>query len=251
MGVHHLLAVEADLQIAIATAWMVRLRLARGELAEAAAFEQKRAANADDAADAARVVDQLTSARLLHAQGRHREALPLLERLREEAEGAQRTGSEIEILVLRALAMWACNNKERAVGTLTRALTLAEPEDYVRTFVDEGAAMGELLSATLEARQSGRLDSTEQVPALYLAKLLAALAKETTAAADERLPEPLSKRELEVLAFIAAGESNGEIARKLFVSTGTIKTHINRLYRKLGAHSRTQAIARAREIDLL
>ena len=140
---------------------------------------------------------------------------------------------------------------ERAVGTLARALTLAEPEGYVRTFVDEGEAMGALLSATLEARQRGHPDAG-RVPARYLAKLLAALAQEAaTPRADERLPEPPSERELEVLAFIAAGKTNVEIARELFVSTSTVKTHVNNLYRKLGAHSRTQAIARARALDLI
>jgi LuxR family maltose regulon positive regulatory protein len=219
---------------------------------EAVAFEQERAANAENAADAARVVDRLTSARLLHAQGRHREALRLLEELGETAEAAGRTGDLIEILALQALALWAGSNKERAVSTLAGALALAEPEGYVRTFVDEGAPMGDLLSATLEARQSDRLDAAGRISVSYLARLLAAVAQEATApAADERLPEPLSERELEVLALIAAGNSNKEIARKLYVSTGTVKTHINRLYRKLGARSRTQAIARARELDLI
>jgi hypothetical protein len=114
------------------------------------------------------------------------------------------------------LAMWARHEREQAVGTLTRALTLAEPEGYVRTFVDEGPAMGDLLSATLKARQSGRLDTANRVPARYLAKLLAAIARETAEpTADERLAEPPSERELEVLALIAAGESNPEIARAL------------------------------------
>jgi LuxR family maltose regulon positive regulatory protein len=150
------------------------------------------------------------------------------------------------------MALWARNEKERAVSTLARALALAEPEGYVRTFVDEGPGMGDLLSATLEARQRGHIDGAEHVPARYLAKLLAAAAQDAAApGADERLPEPLSERELEVLALIAAGGSNGEIAGKLFVSTSTVKTHINRLYRKLGAHSRTQAVARAREMNLL
>jgi LuxR family transcriptional regulator, maltose regulon positive regulatory protein len=148
--------------------------------------------------------------------------------------------------------MWARHEREQAVGTLTRALTLAEPEGYVRTFVDEGPAMGDLLSATLKARQSGRLDTANRVPARYLAKLLAAIARETAEpTADERLAEPPSERELEVLALIAAGESNPEIARALFLSTSTVKTHINRLYRKLGARSRTQAVALAREMNLL
>jgi len=167
-------------------------------------------------------------------------------------EAAGRTGDLIEILSLQTLALWASNEKEQAVGTLTQALQMAEPEGYVRTFVDEGAPMGDLLSATLEARQSGHPGSASQVPARYLAKLLAALAQETAApASDGRLPESLSERELEVLALIAAGESNGEIAGKLFVPISTVKTHVNNLYRKLGARSRTQAIARAREMDLL
>jgi LuxR family maltose regulon positive regulatory protein len=112
--------------------------------------------------------------------------------------------------------------------------------------------MGDLLSATLETRQRSRLDAADYVPARYLAKLLATLAQEGgSPGADERLSESLSERELEVLTFIAAGKSNQEIADKLFVSTSTVKTHINRLYRKLGAHSRTQAGARAREMNLL
>jgi LuxR family maltose regulon positive regulatory protein len=243
----------ADLQIAIAQAWMTRLRLARGDLAEAAAFEQERAANADDAADAARVVDRLTSARLLHAQGRHREALPLLEELGETAEAAGRTGDLIEILALLALALWTGGKKERAVSTLAGALTLAEPEGYVRTFLDEGAPMGDLLTATLEARQRGHPDTAEHVQLRYLAKLLATLAQEgeSPPGVDERFPEPLSEREMEVLALIAAGKSNKEIAAKLYVSMSTVKTHINRLYRKLGVRSRVQAVARARELGLL
>jgi LuxR family transcriptional regulator, maltose regulon positive regulatory protein len=242
----------ADLQIALATSWMVRLLLARGDLAQAVGLEQERTACAQNAADAAQAVDRLTSARLLHARGRHREALPLLEKLGAMAEAAGRTGDLIEILALQALAQWAGSRKERAVSTLAGGLDLAEPEGYVRTFVDEGASMGDLLLAMLEARQSGRLEAAGRISVSYLAMLLTAVAQATTApAADERLPEPLSERELEVLALITSGNSNREIAAKLFLSTGTVKTHINRLYRKLGARSRTQAIARAREIDLL
>jgi len=196
-----------------------------------------------------RTMDQLTSARLLHARGWYREELRLLEESRESAETTGRTGDLIEILTLQALARWARNDKEQAVSTLTQALAMGEPEGYVRTFVDEGPVMGDLLSATLEARQRGQLDPASRLPARYLAKLLAALAQEDAAT---KLHEPLlSERELEVLALIASGESNGEIASKLFVSVSTVKTHINNLYRKLEAHTRTQAVARARELNLL
>jgi LuxR family transcriptional regulator, maltose regulon positive regulatory protein len=241
----------ADLQIAIASSWMTRLLLARGDLREAVALEQERAANADDAADAARVVDRITSARLLHAQGRHREALALLEELGETAEAAGRTGDLLEILALQALALRAGSKKERAVSTLARALALAEPEGYVRTFVDEGPPMAELLSEALEARQRGRLDPP--VPPHYLRKLLAATERDATGAASPiaGLPEPLSERELEVLALIAAGKSNRRIATELFIGVGTVKTHLNNIYRKLNARSRTQAVARARELDLI
>jgi LuxR family transcriptional regulator, maltose regulon positive regulatory protein len=241
----------ADLQIGIALAWMTRLRLARGDLTEAVAFEQERAANAENAADAARVVDRLTSARLLHAQGRHREALPLLEELGETAEAVGRTGDLIETLALQALALWAGSKKERAVSTLAGALALAEPEGYVRTFVDEGAPMAELLSEVLEALQRGRLDPP--IPAHYIRKLLAATERNASGAALSAagLPEPLSERELEVLQLVAAGKSNRRIASELFVSVGTVKTHLNNAYRKLDAHSRTQAVARARELNLL
>jgi ATP/maltotriose-dependent transcriptional regulator MalT len=201
----------ADLQIAIVEAWMARLGLARGDLAETAASEQEHAANADNASDAVRTMDRLTSARLLNARGQHREELRLLEESRESAETAGHTDDLIEILTLQALARWAKNDKEKAVSTLTQALAMAEPEGYVRTFVDEGPIMGDLLSATLEARQRGHLDAAGRVLVSYLAKLLAAVAQDASAA-DERLSEPLSERELEVLALIAAGNSNGEIA---------------------------------------
>src|SRR5215213_6062206 len=243
----------ADLQIAIALAWMTRLLLGQGDLTEALAFEEERAANAENATDAARVVDRLTLARLLHAQGRHREALPLLEELGETAEAAGRTGNLIEILALQALALWAESKKERAVSALADALTLAEPEGYVRTIVDEGPQMTTLLSEVLGAKQRGRTDLLRCVSAHYLKKLLAALERDVASAASPAagLPEPLSERELEVLRLIASGKSNRRIATELFVSVGTVKTHINNLYRKLEAHSRTQALARARELKLL
>jgi LuxR family maltose regulon positive regulatory protein len=242
----------AEVECAIAANWMARLRLARGELAEAVVLEQERAASADAASGASRMVDRLTAARLLHARGDHDEALGLLRELREAAEEAGRTGNLMEILALRALALWAKNEKERAVGTLTQALALAEPECYVRTFADEGPAMSNLLSAALGARQSGRLEVAVRVSARYVAKLQAAIAHDAPAAAiGARLPEPLSERELEVLALIAAGEANQEIADRLFVSISTVKTHVNNLYRKLGARGRTRAVTRAREMGLL
>jgi LuxR family transcriptional regulator, maltose regulon positive regulatory protein len=231
-----------------------RLMLIQGEIVEAARWTAERGLGVEDEPSYLREREHLVLARVLLAQGKPEQALRLLEKLREQAEAAGRTGSEIEILALQALALWATNEKERAVRTLTQSLALAEPEGYLRTFADEGAPMGDLLSEVFDAQLRSRPDAaTPSVPARYLAKLLAALAREDVApaAAAERLPEPLSGRELEVLALVASGMSNKEIAGRLFVSVTTVKTHINNLYRKLGARSRTQAIARARELDLI
>ncbi|MGH3088985.1 MAG: LuxR C-terminal-related transcriptional regulator [Rubrobacteraceae bacterium] len=240
----------AEMETAVAAAWMARLLLARGELAEAVAMELGR--DASVALESSRTVGRLTSARLLHARGRHDDALGLLEKLGEAAESAGRIGSLIEILALTALSLWAKGKKERSVSILSKALALAEPEGYVRAFVDEGAVMGGLLSATLEARRWDDSRTAGRVLTKYIAKLLAALAQKVAAPGlDGRLPESLSEREMEVLALIAAGRSNREIAGRLFVSTSTVKTHINNLYRKLGARSRTQALAKARGLDLI
>jgi LuxR family transcriptional regulator, maltose regulon positive regulatory protein len=234
-----------------AAAWNARLHLARSDLTTAV-LELERIASAPAVlVSMVRETEQIARARLTLALGEHDEAIRLLEELRQSAEAAGRTGKLIEILTLQAVALWERNRREQAVGTLTRALALAEPEGYVRTFVDEGAKVGELLSAVIEVRQRGHPDAI-RIPARYLAKVSAIHAQESaTPGAGERLSEPLSERELEVLALVAAGKSNLEIASSLFVSLSTIKTHTNNLYRKLGARSRTQAIARARELDLI
>jgi LuxR family maltose regulon positive regulatory protein len=242
------MAVDLMFPVAVQRA---RLLLAQGEVSAAARWTAARGLGVEDEPSYLREREYLVLARVLLAQGKPDQALRLLARLREEAETARRTGDLIEILALQALALWAKSEKERAVSTLARALSLAEPEGYVRTFVDEGPPIAQLLSGVLEVQQRGSLDPP--VPAHYLRKLIAALERDTTGAKspDAGLPEPLSERELEVLALIAAGRTNRRIATELFVSVGTVKTHINNLYRKLDAHSRTQAVARARDLKLL
>jgi len=236
-----------DHAIVDAAVWKARLNLMRGDLA-AASSEQERAAGVGEVRRYSWALERLILARLLIARNEPGEALRILAQLHETAKTAART---IEILALQALALKAKREKEQATSTLAQALVLAEPEGYVRTFVDEGLPMAELLSWTLEARQRGRLDLP--VPAHYLRKLLAVLERDASGAASAAagLPEPLSERELEVLALVAAGKTNRRIATELFVSVGTVKTHVNNLYRKLDAHSRTQAVARARELKLL
>ena len=240
----------AERAIVDAATWKALLQLPSGARGEAAAdaFEREWATSLDEAGTSSREPEQIILARILMVRNELDEALGLLARLYDAAK-TERT--RIEVLTLRALALWEKNNKEQAVNTLSEALVLAEPEGYVRTFVDEGPPMAQSLSMVLDAQQSRRPDSP--VSSKYVRKLLGALEQDVsgTSALAAELPEPLSDRELEVLQLITAGKSNRVVASDLFVSVGTVKTHLNNLYRKLDAHSRTQAIARARELKLL
>ena len=230
-----------------------RLLLAQGKVEDTARWCTERGLGVEDEPSYLREREHLVLARVLLAQGKVDQALRLLKWHLEEAQAQRRRGSEIEILMLQALALWERDAKERAVSTLTRALTLAEPEGYVRTFVDEGPEMPPLVSEVLKAHQWRHLVRPDPPSAHYLRKLLAALEQPASGSMPPtpQHPEPLSERELEVLQLIAAGKSNRRIAQELFVTAGTVKTHIRSIYRKLDAHSRTQALVRARELNLL
>jgi LuxR family transcriptional regulator, maltose regulon positive regulatory protein len=235
-----------------AALWKARLHLMRDE-AQAAASDLERASGVSDVPRSTRDSERISLARLQIAREDYDEALQLLDRLREAAQAADRRGNVIEILMLQAMALRAGDEKIRAMDVMGEALALGEPEGYVRTFVDEGPAMVVLLYETLEARQRGRLEPANKVPVHYFRKLIAVLERDATGTALSATGplEPLSERELEVLQLIAVGKSNRRIATELFVSVGTVKTHINNVYRKLDAHSRTHAVARARELDLI
>jgi len=232
--------------------WKSRLHLAQGELVGATS-ELERVSVGDEDPVFVREIEQIARARLLVARGEHEEALRLLADLREADQTVGRTGREIEILTLEALALQAKGKKELAVSTLTQALALGEPEGYVRTFVVEGPEMAPLVSEVLMVHQRRHLVRSDRPSAHYLRKLLAALEQAASGSMPPtpQLTEPLSERELEVLQLIEAGKSNRRIAQELFVAAGTVKTHIRSIYRKLDAHSRTQALVRARELNLL
>jgi LuxR family maltose regulon positive regulatory protein len=205
----------------------------------------------------------VSRARLLVAQHDFAQAVRWLEPLQEQAQASAETGTFIEVLALLALARNGQGETSQATTALEHALSLAEPEVYVRTFVDLGEPMWTMISAY--AHQSlGRLhiegDQAIQPLAEYLDRLLKAfLVARVESPAPElmiRTPsidmvKPLSDRERFVLQLLADGLSNQEIAGRLVVSVGTVKTHIYHIFGKLGVKSRTQAIARARELKLI
>jgi LuxR family maltose regulon positive regulatory protein len=241
--------------IAQAIAYRSQLWMRQGNIGAAERWARESGVGVNDESSYPREIKHLTLARLLIAQGNDAEAVGLLERLLHAAEAGGRTTSAIEILGLEAIALSAQDDTAPGMQALARALALAEPEGYVRIFVDEGKAM-RLLLEKMQAESGDQKD--------YIRYLLTAFETPRHDEARMAIPqppssvfgppsliEPLSDRELEVLHLIAAGLSNQEIASKLIVEVSTVKKHINNLYGKLDVKSRTQAIARAREVGLV
>lgn len=191
-------------------------------------------------------VAQLAIARVLTVKGDRlslKRAKTLLEDLMQAAAEEGRAGMAIEGLALQALAHWRQGEQADAMTSLERALRLAEPEGYVRVFVDLGLPMGRLLQ---EARSRGVMRG-------YVEKLLDAFGAGMTVrtGVQPALPERLTPREHEVLELIAAGLTNREIAEQLVLSAETVKKHSGNIYGKLGVSNRTEAVARARELGML
>jgi LuxR family maltose regulon positive regulatory protein len=238
-------------------AMKARVWVAQGRVGEALSWAHAQGISAEDDLSYLREFEHLTLARVLLARhktdraGRSlRAALGLLERLRRAAEAGGRMGSAIEILVGQALAHQMQGNVPAAIILLERALTLAEPEGYVRMFVDEGPPMAQLL----------REAATRRITAAYTRTLLAAFETEhlrragdaplPTSPTSQSLIEPLSERERDVLRLLRTELSGPEIARELVVALSTVRTHTKRIYGKLNVDSRRAAVKRAAELGL-
>jgi LuxR family maltose regulon positive regulatory protein len=230
-------------------AWRTRVWIAQGRLGDAVDWTRERGLSAEDDLRSLREFEHLTLARVLLARYTSdgtahwvQQARGLLARLLQAAEAGERTGSVIEILVVQALAHQAQGAIPAALLPLQRALALAEPEGYVRVFVDEGPPMAVLLQAA--ARQGIAPD--------YSRQLLAALGPAPAGPpAKQALIEPLSDRELEVLRLLGSDLSGPEIARALMVSLNTLNTHTKNIYAKLAVNNRRAAVRRAGELHLV
>jgi LuxR family maltose regulon positive regulatory protein len=225
-----------------------RVWIAQGRLGEALGWAHEQGLSVDDDLSYLREFEHITLARVLlarytdeRAEASIHEATRLLERLLLAAEEGGRTGHVIEILVLRALAHQALGDIPAALACLERAMTLAEPEGYVRVFTDQGPPMASLLRAA--AKQG--------IARNYVRRLLAAVSEtEHDSPVKQALIEPLSERELDVLRLLGTELDGPAIARELMVSLNTVRTHTKNIYAKLAVTSRRAAVRRAAELGL-
>ncbi len=235
-----------------AQAYQVRGWLQQGRMDEVIRWQKASPFSHDASPNYQQEVMALTLVRMLMAQGEAGEALRMLEHWHRHARAQGRTGSEIEMLALSALAYAQQGKAEQAVQLLPQALLLASPERYIRVFVDEGAQMVAMLSLVLSGWKG-------KTGADYVRKLLSVLQAEQPAQ-DSLSPaklhweppiEPLSSRERKVLRLLSAGLSNAEIAAELVVSINTIRTQARSIYHKLNVKNRHEAVAAAQTWKLL
>jgi LuxR family maltose regulon positive regulatory protein len=225
------------------------------ELAQAARWAESYRRSQPDASSSQAALAQMTLAWVELAQGQAQQALARLTPLAEAAATAEQIHHLINILALQALAFAAEDDAEAALAALKRVLDLAAPEGYIRTFVDYGQPMQQLLQ---QATRQGLAPD-------YVPKLLAAFPDLSLATNDLRedthtvdpkseivnLVEPLNEREIAILRLMAAGLSNQAIAGELYLSLNTVKWYARHIFSKLAVNKRTQAVARAQELGIL
>lgn len=235
-----------------------RMTLMSGSAADVAHLLARTTRGVPDDVSYAREAEHLILARVLLADDAADQALDLLARLRAHALAQGRTTSVIEIQALQARTVAASGDRDRALATLRETLVLAAPEGFVRTFVDEGAAIADLLGSLTSTATALRELADAGVPLAYVERLLAAfegaglpVGGRPARATMDALLTPLTEREAEVLTLLAAGNPNKVIAAELFISLDTVKRHVTHILDKLGADNRTEAASRARALGLL
>lgn len=196
------------------------------------------------------IEEQIVLSRLAIFHKEEKEAIPTLEQLEIFTEHAGLKLYQIEILVLRALALQSIRKPIEASATLLKAAGKAFHEDIIHVFIKEGRPMVQLLIDSIERlRQTPDSGDDHLDLMIFLEKLLTLLLKRRSSSSTSI--SILTKRELEILGLLATGKTAPDIANILFLSTATIRTHIHNLYHKLGIHNRAEAFEKAKELDVI
>jgi LuxR family maltose regulon positive regulatory protein len=226
-----------------ATADQIELFVKYGDLATATDRAEQRGLSVIDAADPDCSRYETTLACLLVAQGRPDAAAALLSRSSGTTRAERWNSDMIKILVAWGAALEAAGSIAQATTILERALRLAEPGGYIRTFLDEGVRIQRVLSYLV----------SRGTTSAYVYKLLSAFREDDRDVAQSgvSLADPLSERELTVLHLLADGLSSPQIAKELIVAVSTVRTHIKHIYAKLDAHTSSEAVERARTLRLI
>jgi LuxR family maltose regulon positive regulatory protein len=240
----------------------IRIWLAEGDFASAQRWVEKKLAVLENNVELS-LAEQIGLARILLSQEKYDIAYPLLSEAEARARANGMGEKLLEALILKALALNIRGDSGKGIETLIEALTLAEPEGYVRIFINEGKLVQSLLSKT-HSIIKGRSSSKNTPPTqTYIEKLIVAFdtslqfsrfidrSKPVKATTLSPLVEPLSERELDVLDLLRNGKSGSEIADILVLSKNTVKVHVRNIYQKLDAHNRKEALERAAEYNLL
>ena len=239
----------------------LRLWTAQGNMGAIARWTQECGLRVDDELTFLRDIEHLILARALTVLGRAQpgssyleDAYTLLARLLKMTQASGWSGKTIEVLVLLSLVLQAIGEQDRAMQSLEEALTLAKPEGYIRTFIDEGEPIAEML----------QLAAAQGIHKNYAGELLGAFDLTTmeqsqtgtsgdssSAKGTSQLVDPLSNREDEVLRLLATDLSGPEIAQELTVALSTVRYHTNSIYSKLSVHNRREAVSRGKQLGLL
>jgi LuxR family transcriptional regulator, maltose regulon positive regulatory protein len=225
-----------------------RVWVLQGNLDEALSWVREQNLSAEDDLDYLHEFEHITLARILLAQSK-REAMGLLERLLQAAQEGGRMGSVIEILILQALAHHARGDRPAALQALQQALMLAEPEGYIRIFLNEGASMTQLLGDAIAHKIMP--DFTGKLLAEFKGQQQKSPLPTVRGLAPQPALETLSQRELQVLRMFNTDLSGPEIARELEIALSTLRTHTKSIFSKLDAKNRRAAVTRATELDLI